>query len=349
MDCNRIEELLPWLVNGSLPEPETSFVKEHLARCAKCKQSLNETKFMLTATQTHVPIEILIDYASERALKSYDPILFEKHLAVCDECSEQLKLASESFDSIETAKVISFAEAKEKRKAAVVVPVSATSLFWKYAAIAACLLFMFTLGYLIYSLQAMRNLQSEQIAQTERINTLENETKRKGEEYSKNQNESQKEIENLKNKVAEKEKEIAEKERELERKSQTSSQQITQSKNNQQAQANVVAMDVFPSSVSRSDSENRNVLVIPRNAQSVTMILNSQSSSGASRYAIELADSSGRIVWRNNNMRRYSSNDFTINIAAQMIRTGNYIINIFSLDKGQKTKIETYQIAFRKN
>jgi hypothetical protein len=347
MDCNRISELLPWLVNGSLPEPETSLVKEHLARCAKCKQSLNDVKFMLAATQTHVPIEILIDYASERALKNYDPILFEKHLAVCDECNEQLKLASESFDSIETAKVISFAEAKEKRKAAVVVPVSATSLFWKYAAIAACLLFMFTLGYLIYSLQAMRNLQSEQIAQTERINTLENETKRKGEEYGKNQNESQKEIKSLKNKVAEKEKELAEKERELERKSQTASQPTTQS-NTQQAQANVVAMDVFPSSVLRSDSANRNVLAIPRNAQSVTMILNSQSSSGASRYAIELVDSSGRVVWRNNNMRRYSSNDFTINIAAQMIRTGNYIINIFSLDKGQKTKIETYQIAFRK-
>ncbi|GEM_PF-5210780 len=364
MECNRISELLPWQVNGTLPAPERTLVSEHLAGCAKCKQLLNETKFMLSAGQTHVPIEVLLDYAEGQKLKNFDPVLFENHLAVCDECSEQLKLVSGSFDSIDTDEpiltqknnVVSLNEKREKREV-VAAPVAVPNPFWKYAAIAACVLLTLSLGGLLYSLHEMKNSQSQLLVHEhtlrERINTLETESKQKNDRFTHAQEESKREIEDLKTKVAETKGKLEQKERESERQTQTSSKPgsptPTQPNNSGQPQANVVVLDVFPSSVSRSEEANENALIVPRNAQSVTMILNYQSNVGFESYAIELRSANGRLIWQSNNMRRYSTNDFTINLPTTLLRNGVYSINIFGFQKMQKTKLENYTIRVTKS
>jgi hypothetical protein len=316
---------------------------------------------MLAATQSHVPIEVMLDFVAEPGLGNYDPILFEKHLAACAECSEQMELVAASFGSLEpvqqeSGQVISLAEVREKKQRARAI--AAPRSVWQYAAIAACLLFTFALGYSFYSWRALNRLQAGQIAQAQRINALENESQRQGDNY----NQSQQEIERLKNNIAEKENRLTEKDRELARQAQAHESERRKqpaptppsggaqvSNPRPEPQANVVALDVFPATVARSAAENQNRLIIPRQASSVTLILNSQNQSTARLFAIELRDAGGRVGWRNNNLRRYTASDFTINIPAQMLRTGNYTVNIFALDKGQKLKIETYQIGFTKN
>jgi hypothetical protein len=76
----------------------------------------------------------------------------------------------------------------------------------------------------------------------------------------------------------------------------------------------------------------------------VTLILNSNSTQTFSHYSIELRDTKKRLIWRNNNLRRFSNSDFTINLPANLLPTGSYSMTISGENKGQKTTIETYQI-----
>jgi hypothetical protein len=346
MDCRRIAELLPWLVNGTLPEPEKSLLGEHLAACAKCRQTLEETKFMLAAAQSHPPLETLVEYAAGGRPGPSDPALLEQHLAVCDECAEQIELANASFALLEEepARVVSLAQFKEQtQRRAVVAPV----YFWQYATIAAGLICALIAGYALYNWRETNHLRDTQIAQTHRLSELESETRRQAESYGQ----SQAEIERLKSDIARKENELAEKERELAQRARAAVRPapppVPQVNNPRAApQANVVVLDVFPSSVERSDEDDANRLSIPRHASAVTLLLNSSNASTAKVYAVELRDSGGRIVWRDNNARRYESSDFTVHLPAQMLRAGNYVINIYALEKGQKVKIETYRITF---
>lgn len=351
MDCKRISELLPWLINGTLPKAEKSLIEEHLADCANCQRAFEETKVLLRTAQTHIPVEVLLGFVEKNAVKNFDPILFEKHLASCNECSEQLLLATESFESIEPTEI--FTPPLKKPNLSWITSIFESIRLWRFAAVSTAFLLLLTFGGLLSVWQSQKNAEFAYLEQQkklrERVNALEAEKQEQSEQISNVQNQSNKTIEELKNKVSETEKKL--KESEARKRETQNTQTQTSSKNGSQApqpQANVVVLDVFPTSVNRSESANENQLVIPRNSQSATLILNSASNKQFPRYSIELLNANGRVVWRSENLRRYSANDFTINLPTNLLQNGGYVINIYGIENGNKTKTESYQIRIKK-
>jgi hypothetical protein len=178
-----------------------------------------------------------------------------------------------------------------------------------------------------------------------RINDLERERKRTADQDANTTNRSEQTIEELRKKVDEAEKRAQDAERQ---KGGTTNPTEAPNPGYPPAQTNVVVMDLFPVSVTRSESANENRLVIPRDARSVTLILNSGGPATYSRYSIELLDAQGRTAWRNGNLRRYSNSDFTINLPVNLLRSGRQVINIFGLEPGTKTLMASYQIVIER-
>ncbi len=44
--CRRIQELIPWYVNGTLTANERAFVASHIAQCASCREELAKTLYI---------------------------------------------------------------------------------------------------------------------------------------------------------------------------------------------------------------------------------------------------------------------------------------------------------------
>jgi hypothetical protein len=53
-------------------------------------------------------------------------------------------------------------------------------------------------------------------------------------------------------------------------------------------------------------------------------------------------------VWRNSNLKRYSANDFTINLPTNLLQNGGYVINIYGIENGKQPKTESYQIKINR-
>jgi hypothetical protein len=355
MDCKRISELIPWLINGSLPEAEKSLVGAHLADCANCRKAVDETKFLLQTAKIHIPVEVLLDFAETKTVKNFDTKLFENHLAACNECSEQLLLSTESFESLEDAEMV--IPPLENPAPNWISNIFQSVKMWRFAAVSALALLLLTLGGLLYILQMQKNSEMAYLEQQkdlqEKIKTLETEKQEQSNQFSNSQTQSNQTIEDLKNKVSETENKLKESEsqkRETPNIIQQTPPNISPKNETPkpQGQANVVALDVFPTSIYRSESANENQLNIPRNANSATLILNLASTAQFPRYSIELINANGAKVWQNNNLKRYSANDFTINLPAHLLQNGGYIINIYGIENGKRTKTESYQIKINR-
>ncbi|MEM7480007.1 MAG: zf-HC2 domain-containing protein [Acidobacteriota bacterium] len=94
MDCQSTSEYLPFLLNGSLEEGEKHEVLAHLGTCEDCRRELRDAAFVWTATGTHPPAEVLLDYAEGRELAGFPRDLLERHLADCEVCANAVEAAS---------------------------------------------------------------------------------------------------------------------------------------------------------------------------------------------------------------------------------------------------------------
>lgn len=354
MNCEVVSELVPWAANGSLSPDESSAVADHLANCAKCRLAVEETKQILRSAQTHLPPDVLIEFAETRKLAKFDRGLFDDHLAICRECSEQLSLVAGSFAAIE-----------ETQPRVVVAPNSEPGWFaglwasvrlWKYAAISAALLLVFATVGLFMLWQRNSGANVAQLDQEknlrDRIETLEAEKRRQAEQLSQSGNESNQTIEELRKKVAEAE------QRAQEAKDQANNTRanppIARNEGGRGSspypvpQANVVVLDLFPASVTRSESANENRLRIPPGVRSVTLILNAGGPETFPRYSIELLNHSGRAVWRNPDLKRYSTSDFTISLPANLLRAGRHRINIYGQTENGRTLLGRFDVVIER-
>ncbi len=73
MECDRVEELLPWLLNGTLEAGERAQVLEHLRGCARCRQALQDTRMAWGIYAWHPPAEALVAYAGKTGADSDSP------------------------------------------------------------------------------------------------------------------------------------------------------------------------------------------------------------------------------------------------------------------------------------
>ena len=114
--CNRVAELLPWLVNGSLDEVDAAALKRHVRECDDCRTALERTREAWDLAQGHLPVQALLDYAFEdEPLSSERRHAIESHLEVCPDCCAELELVrsdpsladSASSDSVSSDSVSS--------------------------------------------------------------------------------------------------------------------------------------------------------------------------------------------------------------------------------------------------
>jgi anti-sigma factor RsiW len=110
---DRVLELLPWLINGTLADVERREVEEHLAACEACRAELAATRQAFEIYAAHLPPRVLTAYvetAPGDALAvdgtAVDRALLEEHLAACDTCREELEMvraARAAMEEEETA------------------------------------------------------------------------------------------------------------------------------------------------------------------------------------------------------------------------------------------------------
>ena len=92
-ECQRVGELLPWFVRGTLADDESQLVAAHLERCAGCREDLAEVRTMFRVTGQHLPAGVIADLACGLPATGWPRGVIDEHLRVCAECREELALA----------------------------------------------------------------------------------------------------------------------------------------------------------------------------------------------------------------------------------------------------------------
>lgn len=155
MTCENAIELLPWYLNGTLGETEQRDVREHLAGCERCRESLAETKMAWRIYDQHLPTETLVALAWGEEPEGIDPSVVERHLQSCPQCSSELELVrtSRALEEEDGGRVALFRGAGETTKTA------ARPGRWRSAALAAGLAGMVAAGGWLWSANQVQTLE----------------------------------------------------------------------------------------------------------------------------------------------------------------------------------------------
>ena len=126
MNCKQkeIAELLPWFVNGTLPEADRDKVQSHLQSCKDCQAAAKEIKSFSLQLQTHKESFLsehilsakLVQYAEARnELSPDDQKNINAHLKTCSQCSQELKtLEKVNASLMESQRGLFYKQVKEK-------------------------------------------------------------------------------------------------------------------------------------------------------------------------------------------------------------------------------------------
>jgi hypothetical protein len=318
MDCERVNEILPWFLNGSLDASERHAAVEHLAQCNNCRKELQQAAFAGAVHQQHISEQILVDYAYDQLSQPSDVEIVDQHLAFCNDCSEQLGLVNESRQLMDADEnVVSFHQQA---------PLQETRSLrgWQYAAMAAGIVGIIALGALWRSSRQVGNMNEQQVALNRRIEALETDNerlRRAGLQPIEQLEQAKKEIEDLK----------------------------TRMKDISAPQANIPVIEIFPQELAeRGSTQPIQQVQIPRDTKSLTLILNSQAIYGGKNLTLEILDSVGNVVWQQDGFVRHKTSDYTLNIPADLLSTGNYTLNVYGTAGKNRRKIETYRIKVDK-
>jgi predicted anti-sigma-YlaC factor YlaD len=105
MNCDRVQELLPWLLNGTLEAGERREALDHLRGCPGCRAALADTRVAWEIFDWHPQPAELIAYAGagagaaasgDAAAAGFDLGAVEEHVAGCPRCAAELELVRTS-------------------------------------------------------------------------------------------------------------------------------------------------------------------------------------------------------------------------------------------------------------
>lgn len=161
MTCNQAQELLPWLLNGSLETAERDEVRGHLATCEACRAALAATREAWEVFDQHIPSADLVSLAWGERPTGVDPALAEAHLADCPRCAAEIELARMSRRLEEEGNVALFQAVKPKTVT------GAAPRTWRAAAIAASLAAVVASSGWLYTAQQAGVAQVAQVSQAE--------------------------------------------------------------------------------------------------------------------------------------------------------------------------------------
>jgi len=103
MNTKEAIERLPWLVNGSLEPVEAAEVRQQLAESEECRKEFVELAQAAELFGSRIPAEVLLDYVSGRDVAPFESDVIERFLDASPGSREEWRMASESWNGLETA------------------------------------------------------------------------------------------------------------------------------------------------------------------------------------------------------------------------------------------------------
>jgi len=314
MDCERVTEILPLFLNGTLDASEQEMVREHLAQCDQCRKELQQAAFAASAHQQHISEAMLVDYAYDRLTNETDSSLVEAHLELCKDCSEQLALVQTSRRLMDADENVASLQPQVPSYQ------SRRMQGWQYATIAAGIVGIIALGALWRSSRQVGNLGQQQVAINRRFEVLQEENERLRRmrvETSDQLEQSKREINDLKTQLT-----------------------VISS-----PQANIPVIEIFPQELAmRGSSQPIQQVQVPQKTRSLTLILNSQAISENKNLSLEVVNGKNEVIWTQDGVIRQKTGAYTLNVPASLLPTGNYTLNVYLSTGNKKRKIETYRI-----
>lgn len=323
MNCERVAELLPWLLNGTLDEPTRDAMDTHVAACPHCQRERSDTDFALDAFGRHVTPEELVEYAFGRPIDRADTETIESHLASCDACRDQLALVRESRNLM--------AIEGETRTPAIA-PVA-----W-HARLRSSIPLPLAAGLVLATLIGSWTwTRREALVSEARLA-----------EYRQGAGQ----VAGLEAELQQQRRRLADAGAELRQQHDraTSERAALESRLNALAvpQADVPVVEIYPIALAERDGRRQiNDIDLSPAAASVTLILNAQARSSSTRYGLDLVDGQGRIVWGARGVTRRAADEYTLTLPAALIPPGLYRIDIYGDQTRTTFRTETYQIRIR--
>lgn len=327
MNCERTRELLPWLLNGTLAEPERGEVGEHLASCDACRAELSETRLAGRIFAAHLEADELVAYAfDEPTALGHERIA--AHLAICSRCAEELELVAQSRrlcerEGAEGGEILPFQRPAEA-------PPAPRQLLWQWAAMAAGLTALIAAGGWMWSWNQSESLAGRLAearrggaAAAERLADVE----RRAEELGAVAAEAR-------DRVARLEEELAGRAVETRR---TPAPRL---------HLNTPVIDLFPGDVVvRGGEAPRTARDLPQSAELVTLILNVDSREEFAAYELRVVDAGGATVRRERGLARDpETGGFTVSLPVALLGTGRATIEIYGLGAEGATRLASYPV-----
>lgn len=160
MSCDsELKYLLGDFLNKTLPEPEMALVQEHLKSCPDCQEDLVQIErlvpLLINFSENHVPAEALVNYhhggEDEHGFNTWARNAIEQHLAICEQCREELdKLIAieKEFETLLQNRISGPQGEKQARSFRKILP---TRKLWYAVAAAAAILLVALPTFLIQS------------------------------------------------------------------------------------------------------------------------------------------------------------------------------------------------------
>ncbi len=343
MRCDDFQELLPWLLNGTLEESEAREVREHLKECAVCRAELAATHFAGRVFSAHVGAEDLTSYAFDRPT-TLDRGRIAAHLAACDRCAGELELVAESrrlseedggtgaAEPARGARVVPFARPAPGRAEA---PPAAG--FWRWAAVAASLTALVAFGGWMASWTGARSLGERLAAErraaeatVEQVAGLERQTR----ELTEQSAQAQEQIASLESELAARP---------------TAGGAPAPAR--PELLLNTPVIDLFAGDVvvrgGSSSAPARTKL--PAGAGLVTLILNLDDRESFDDYELRVLDAAGATVRTERGLRRDpESHNFTISLPTSLLGRGEASLVVYGLRGGKATRLASYPVTVGK-
>lgn len=354
MDCDRTRELLPWLLNDTLEEPERSAIRDHLASCEGCRAEATETRVASRIFAAHLPAAEVVAFAFDEP-GELDRDLVASHLASCELCAEELELALESRRLAEADEVEEAGDdtGREARPAAGGAPGSTAPVVpfrrperggtaprrtaaaaW-ITALAAALIAVVGLGGWFNARQTSSDLADRLAAERRAAEAARGELtelERRSAELAAQQAAARDQIARLEAQIGG-----------------GGTAPSAPPEPPPRTLLNVLIADAFPAMVVRSESTDatREIarIAIPPGTEQVVLILNSQGE-GRGPFDLAVVDAGGRVIEREAGLERDADGNFNVALPAAALPAGSYRFEIRR--PGSATAVESFAVEVRR-
>lgn len=109
--------------------------------------------------------------------------------------------------------------------------------------------------------------------------------------------------------------------------------------------ANIAVVEAFPTTARERGGEVENTLEVGADTSGATVILMSDLPEEKTPWAVDIATTDGRVVWRHEGLERSPDGDFTLSIPAALLSQPQLEITLYRVVGGHWRKAESYVVT----